>query len=74
MLALISQHLQRGYMVCLALWLLQYPTVVRYYDCVGSDDYGGFAALAVVDLCLVYIVRFGRGGFEDVVQCAERMV
>jgi hypothetical protein len=58
-------------MVRLALWLLQYSPSVRYYDRVGSDDYGGFAALAIVDLGLVYVMRFGRRGLEDVVQRAE---
>ena len=61
-------------MVCLALWLLQYPPSVRYYDCVGSDDDGRFAALAIVNLGLVYVMRFGGRGFEDIVQRAERVV
>ena len=47
---------------------------MRHYNGVGGNDYGWFAALAIVDLGLVYIVCFGRRGFEDVVQRAERMV
>jgi hypothetical protein len=73
-LALISQHLQRCYVVCLAFRLLEYPPVVRYYDCVGSDDYGRLAALLIINLGSVDVMRFGGGGFEDVVQRAERVV
>jgi hypothetical protein len=68
-LALISQHLQHGYVIRLALWLLQYAPAMAHDNRVRGD--GRLAALRVVDFAPVHICGFGGRGFEHVVECAE---
>tara|TARA_R110002003_G_scaffold54_16_gene4815 strand:+ start:5473 stop:6201 length:729 start_codon:yes stop_codon:yes gene_type:complete len=70
-LLLVPQHLEHADVVDLALGLLEYAAIVADDDCVCCDDDGWLAALRVVDLAAVHILRLRRGGLEDVVEGAQ---
>jgi hypothetical protein len=65
--SIVSQHLEHSNVIRLSPRFLQYATRMANDDGIRGNYYSRFAVNGIVDFSAVDFLRFGRGGFENVV-------